>query len=171
MKRTQDDFRALLDLIDVKLRDQDTFLAKVRLSLSNSFAYQCKKLTGMISGADFEELLFNCANDAISERRRKLDHEVCLLLQQRYQLQPGNLREKFDDCWVECLSQSTSQSLQKTISSLESPRTQKATILLIIPSQLVHDADLVGVTSMAWKNYLLGIRQIVAKEWKEAFCD
>lgn len=176
MKRTKDDFRALLDLMDLKLKDQDSMMETVRLSLSNSFSFNLQKLhpTYLGLGDDLDELLSTCANEALTERRRKLDHEIYLLLQQRYQLSPGNLRESFDDCWSECLSNSIkAYKIAKNIQPISPSIKIMAFIMspVISLSAMACDPELVIVVSGAWKDYLQGIRRIVAKEWEMAFCD
>lgn len=161
MKRTDDDFRAMVDVVEMKLKDVDSLFATAKFSLSNSAAYQWKKL---FTKDESRNELYEFINDSISSRRKKLDNELVLMLQQRYYLAPGNLRERFDHCWADCLSNSFARNIEQRDWRAINHRT----MLIGGVVSIFHDPQLVTIASQAWQAYLEAIPSIIKKAWKDA---
>ena len=160
MKYTKDDYRSMMDAVGIKLKDEDSSFAMTKLVVANSLAYQWKKFS-----SDNMNELYVCANSAISERRRKLDHEITLMLQQRYLLAPGNLRERFDECWAKCLEESLSQNVSNKINY--NPMRPSSILGMMLISTL-YSPELVYIVRQAWQSYLKEGISIIDAAWKEA---
>lgn len=157
MERSQDNYRAMMDLVEIKLTDQDSAWESSKITVMNSY----KSTFGKIFSSNKSDALYKCVNEATVERRRKLDHELFLLLKDRFHLAPGNIREKFDRCWEESLSKSVAAQANHCSSSV-------VMSLLTLNAQLVADPQLRATASDAWQKYLLGIRALIKKEWDDA---
>lgn len=174
MRRTQDEYRSMMDTLERKLKDEDSNLEMVRLSLLNSAKFAWEKMGVLLSDASSTDDLYKCANESITERRRKLDHSLYVFLQQHFRLTPGNFREQFDCCWNKCLTHSFAKhtnNLQLKVTDAMPTAMAPiavASVPIALASTLLYDGQLMNIVSEAWQEYLQGVRAIIEKEWKEA---
>lgn len=173
MKNTSDDYRAMMDLVGIKLKDQDSAFEMIKLSLSNSAKFNLSKPNVFKSDSESLTKLKKIAGESIADRRQKLDHELCLMLRDRFHLAPGDIREQFDGCWLKCFSQAfekhnNSSPLTKgMLTALAFVPVFREVSSLVAVGSKVYDRQLINIVSEAWKEYLDGVRCIIDKCWSE----
>lgn len=182
--RSADKYREMMDLVNIKLKDQNSLLETIKLSLGNSANFKFTKLKQTIN-SESETItdLKKIAEKAISERRQKLDYELCLMLRDRFQLTPGNLRQQFDECWSRCFSQSFEKHYQSgvvvgatvggaavgagaagAVAAIAAGPVILGTLGLV---GIVYDNQLINIVSEAWDDYLKEVQCIIDKSWNE----
>ena len=184
VRRTQDEYRSMMDTLERKLKDEDSNLEMVKLSLLNSAKFAWGKMGVLLSDAPSTDDLYKCANESITERRRKLDHSLYVFLQKHFRLAPGNFREQFDCCWNKCLTHSFAKHTNNLqIKVTDAIPTAMAPIAgamapiagayvsIALASTLLYVGQLMNIVSEAWQEYLQGIRTIIESAWKEENCE